>query len=158
MKTASSLERYQPGAHSTTAVPEQRRVGTWRYGSSSQSCWGERMSWDMGSDSCGGSSTEASTGIVNLMWVITGSQWRSRKRGGLHGRILGSWTPDGCVVRVWLRRQGVLPGESCNSWGERLDQDLCCFTCEEGPDPADVVESNSTVYFKILNKNELIQN
>jgi len=27
---------------------------------------------------------------------------------------------------------------------KRLDQDLCCFTCEEGPDPADVVESNST--------------
>jgi len=25
-----------------------------------------------------------------------------------------------------------------------LDQDLCCFTCEEGPDPADVVDSIST--------------
>jgi len=27
---------------------------------------------------------------------------------------------------------------------EHLDQDLCCFTCEEGLDPADVVETNST--------------
>jgi len=27
---------------------------------------------------------------------------------------------------------------------ERLDQDLCCFTHDEGPDPAYVVESDST--------------
>jgi len=27
---------------------------------------------------------------------------------------------------------------------ERLGQDPCCFMWEEGPDPADVVESNST--------------
>jgi len=25
-----------------------------------------------------------------------------------------------------------------------MSQVLCCFTCEEGPHPADVVESNST--------------
>jgi len=29
-------------------------------------------------------------------------------------------------------------------YDERLDQDLCCFICDEGPDPVDVVESNST--------------
>ena len=26
---------------------------------------------------------------------------------------------------------------------QRLDKELSCFTCEEGPDPADVVESKS---------------
>ena len=54
----------------------------------------------------------------------------------------------------WMRFKGLIAGgrESSQervavveaSDDERLDQHLCCFTCEEGPDPVDVVESNST--------------
>ena len=53
-------------------------------------------------------------------------------RGALHVRIL---------VGFFSQEKVAVVEESDD---ECLDQDLCCFTCEEGPDPADVVETNST--------------
>jgi len=57
------------------------------------------------------------------------------------------------AAAFWMRCKGLIAeaGSPARRFAvvkmsvdERLDQDLCCFTCEEGPDLADVVASNST--------------
>jgi len=64
----------------------------------------------------------------------------------------GSWASDSAVL-TWAGSSLIAEAGSFSqervavvetSDDERLDQDLRCFTCEEGLDPADVVESNST--------------
>ena len=54
---------------------------------------------------------------------------------------------SGYTAEVELLREEVQPGASSGremvGGDERLDQELCCFPREEGPDPADIVESKS---------------
>jgi len=91
---------------------------------------------------------KVSTSVLNA--TITGSQWRLRKRGV-------TWENFGKLntrraAAFWMRCKGLIVEAGSparrelqeTSDDERLDQDLRCFTCEEGPDLAVVVESNST--------------
>jgi len=92
---------------------------------------------------------KVSTSVLNLMFVINGSQWRSWKRGATWENLFKLNTRRAAVF--WMRCKGLIveAGSPARrelqeaSDDERLDQDLCCFTCEEGPDLVDVVESNS---------------
>jgi len=56
-----------------------------------------------------------------------------------------------CAAAFWMHCKGLIEAECIQERvavelgdDQCLDQDLCCFMCEEGVDPADVVESNST--------------
>jgi len=62
--------------------------------------------------------------------------------GKLNTRHAAVFWRKGLIVAAGSPARRVAVVEASD--GMRLDQDLCCFTCEEWPDPADVVESNST--------------
>jgi len=82
------------------------------------------------------------------MRAITRSQWRSRKRGVTWDTKTQVEHQARCCVLdafygFYCRGQERVALVEASD-GEHLDQDLCCFKCEEGPDPAYVVEGNST--------------